>query len=77
LSGQTFTITDNLLKFMGAGKGAFTVPLKSIETVTVDQVGAGSSELKIIGKGTVLASVVLPRTWVTKTQEWLLENLNL
>lgn len=77
LAGQTFTLDDKWLKFVGAYKGSFSVPRSQIETVTVNQVNAGSSELQIIGKGTVLASVVLPGNWAEKTQVWIMEKLNL
>lgn len=75
LGGQTFTLDDKFLKFQGAYKGAFTVPVSQIETVTTDQVKAGTSELKILGKGTVLASVQLPTPWAEKSMLWILENL--
>jgi len=74
LGAQTFTLTDTLLKFSGAYVGSFIVARKDIETVTVDQKSMGKSELKLIGKGTTLASVVLPTNWSKKSMEWILKN---
>ncbi len=78
LAGQTFTIDDGMLKFQGPYGKRFAVPISQIDTVTTDSAkGMGKAKLKIVGNGTELASIDLPAIWVSKTQEWLLQNLDL
>ena len=37
----------------------------------------GASYLKLIGKGTDLASIEMPQQWCEKTQLWLMEQLGI
>lgn len=77
LSGQVFTLDDQLLTYRNAYGKLATVPRSAIETVTVDAKGRGTSTLKIIGKGTELAAIDLPHPWAVATQRWLLEEFGL
>mgnify|MGYP000707680042 CR=1 FL=1 len=75
LSGQVFRLDDKLLTYKNAYGKYATVPRSAIQTVTVDAKGRGTSTLKLIGSGTVLASIDLPHPWAAATQRWLLEQL--
>jgi hypothetical protein len=77
LSGQVFTLEDQLLTYRNAYGKLATVPRSAIETPTVDAKGRGTSTLRIIGHGTALASIDLPRPWAVATQRWLMEQLGL
>lgn len=52
----------------------FKVQLSDIDTVSLAPGGLGKSVLKVIGKGTDLASVIMPTDWANKSQEWILAN---
>jgi hypothetical protein len=77
LGGQVFTLDDNFLKYKNAYGKYATVPRKSIETVVIEPKKRGASYLKLIGKGTDLASIEMPHTWCEKTQLWLMEQLGI
>lgn len=77
LSGQRFTIDENVVTYKNAyGKNAM-IPRKSIETVTIDVSGKGYSLLKFIGKGTELAVVKLPHSMAKSSMLWFIEQLDL
>jgi hypothetical protein len=46
-----------------------------VQAATVDVVGFGKGTLKIIGAGSVLASVDLPLPWATKAQTWIMDKV--
>lgn len=75
LLGQTFTLDDQFLKYKGVYGKSFSVPRSQIETVVVDTIGRGKGLLKVVGKGTTLASVELPINLAEKTQAWILQQL--
>lgn len=75
LAGQTLTLEGRVLKYKGVYGRSFSVPKDQIETVVVDTIGGGKASLKVVGKGTTLASVDLPIPWAEKAQAWLLEKL--
>jgi len=77
LSGQTFTLDDKLLSYKNAYGKRASVPRSSIQAVVVDAKGRGTSTLKLVGQGTVLASVDLPNPWAVAAQIWLMEQLGL
>lgn len=77
LAGQTFTLDDNFLKYKNAYGKYATVPRKSIETVVIEPKKRGVSYLKMIGKGTDLASIEMPHAWCEKTQLWLMQQLGI
>lgn len=77
LALQTFTIDGKLLKYVGAYGKYATVPISSISTVTISPVSWGKSSLKIVGQGTDLANIIMATPWCMKTQEWLLDKLNI
>ena len=74
LSGQTFTMDEKDLKFVGTYNGHFVVRRADIETVTTSVVSAGKSQLRVIGKGTDLATVVLPASWAESARNWILDH---
>jgi len=53
------------------------VPIKDIDTVTVDVKGWGTSWLKIMGKGTVLAKAKMPTSFAHNCQDWIIGELGL
>ena len=75
--GQTFELDNKWLKFIGASNGYFKVPKSHIETVSISVINAGTSELRIIGKGAILASVSFPFQLPKQAQEWIIEKLNI
>lgn len=77
LSGQSFVLDSSFLKYKGPYGKTFTVSRSQIEAVAVDTLGRGKGILKIIGKGTTLASITLPVPWAEKAMEWLHEQLGL
>jgi hypothetical protein len=77
LGGQVFTLDDNFLKYKNAYGKYATVPRKSIETIVLEPKKRGVSYLKLIGKGTDLASIEMPQPWCEKTQLWLMEQLGI
>jgi hypothetical protein len=77
LSGQVFTLDDQLFSYKNAYGKYATVPRKSIQTVVIDAKGRGHSTLKLIGAGTELAKIDLPNSWARKTMEWLIKELNI
>jgi hypothetical protein len=74
LSGQTFTMDEKDLKFVGTYNGHFVVRRADIETVTTSVVSAGKSQLRVIGKGTDLATVILPASWAESARNWILDH---
>lgn len=77
LGGQTFSINKGRLKFQGPYGKHFVVVISQIDTVTVDSARRGRGLLKIIGHGTILASIELPFPWAEKAQDWILDNLDI
>lgn len=77
MSGQVFTLEDSLLTYKNAYGKMASVPRSAIQTVTIDAKGAGKSDLRIIGHGTVLATITLPNSWAQQVQKWLIEKLSL
>lgn len=76
LGGYRFKIENGLLKYRTIyGKG-FTVRLKDIQTASVDEAGRGKGTLKLVGAGTTLAQITLPRPWAEKVQEFVLQNID-
>lgn len=74
-TGGKLEINNGFLSFKSpyANKD-FKIQLSDIETVTLAPGGYGKSLVKIIGRGTDLASVLMPTSWANKTQEWILAN---
>ena len=73
-AGGKLNIVGGFLEFKHPYGRFFKVPVKDINTVTVDVVGLGKCKLKIIGNGTELASTDMPKNWAFKAQQWILEN---
>lgn len=76
LFGYRFSIKDGMLKYKSAYGKAFTVRLKDVETASVAEAGRGKGTLRLIGRGTTLADVTLPRQWAEKVQAFVLSNLD-
>lgn len=76
LSGQKLRMDEKFLEYQGPYGEKFKVPTSQIETVVLSTAGFGSSHLKIVGKGTELATAKLPVPWAEKAQSWILENLD-
>lgn len=72
--GGKLTIENGLLKFQNPYAHTFRVPLKDIQTVSVDDIGWGKAMLKVIGHGAELAKVKLPSILANRCQEWILAN---
>ncbi|MDI6871908.1 MAG: hypothetical protein QME79_11300 [Bacillota bacterium] len=74
LGGQ-IVLSDQFLEYRGPAGEKFKVLRSQVDTVVLDAKGAGQATLKIIGKGTTLASVTWPRSWAEKAQAWMLQRL--
>jgi len=74
-AGGKLRIENDFLSFQHPYGRTFSVPIKDIETVTIDTKGWGKGILKVIGKGVVLATAEMPITQANKCQKWILENL--
>jgi len=75
LSGNKFEINNNTFKYTGVYGKFSTVPLNSIKSVTLSPGGWGKVLLNIIGEGTTLASIELPRNWAEKAMDWIFDEL--
>jgi hypothetical protein len=75
-AGGKLLIDTDFLSFSHPYGRTFRVRITDIETVTVDSVGLGKGELKIIGKGTELAKVKMPIPWANKCQEWIFAKIS-
>ena len=73
-AGGKLTIDGLFLSYQHPYGRTFRVPIKDIDTVTVDELGWGKGMLKIIGHGSELASSKMPIPWANKCQEWILAN---
>ncbi|MFA6527586.1 MAG: hypothetical protein WCT20_04135 [Candidatus Babeliales bacterium] len=73
-AGGKLVIDHMFLSYSHPYGHKFKVPSKDVETVIVDDIGWGKAKLKIIGRGTELASAKMPIPWANKCQEWILEN---
>lgn len=73
-AGGKLTLDGMFLSYRHPYGKTFRVPIKDIQTVTVDVLGWGKGMLKIIGGGTELAKAKMPFTWANKCQDWILAN---
>lgn len=73
-AGGTFKMDGTMLHYQHPYGRFFTVPLKDIQTVSVDSAGWGKCFLKIVGGGTELAKEKMPVSWAKQAQAWILEN---
>lgn len=73
--GYKFTIDEKYLKYQSAYGKSFRVPKSAIESVSLDEAGAGKNELKVNGNGTVLASVKLAKPWTEKAQDFIYDEI--
>lgn len=75
LSG-TLTLYNGFIRYVHPFGRFFKVKLSDVDTVTVDTLRFGYSELKIVGKGTVLATIKkIPHPLAEKCQEWILSKM--
>lgn len=72
--GGKLTLDDMFLAYQHPYGRTFRVPVKDIQSVTVDVIGWGKGTLKIIGNGAELAREKMPISWANKCQEWILKN---
>jgi hypothetical protein len=71
-----FTADNRFLEGYGNyGNRLFRVALTDIDGVSVDQGSWGKSDLKIMGKGNVLAKVNLATPWSEKAQEFVMDEI--
>lgn len=73
--GGKLTIKNDFLSFKHPYAKNFRVHMPDIETVSVDTKSFGNGMLKIIGKGSVLASSKMPLKWAEASQEWILGHM--
>lgn len=75
LSRRTFVLTEVNLKCKGNFAGSFSVPRADIDTAIVETKSVFKlSVLKVVGRGTTLAEMKMPRRRAEKAQAWILEN---
>lgn len=75
-AGGKLVIENGMLRFSHPYGKTFSVPVRDIETVSLDTAGMGKSSLKVIGRGTVLAETTMPKSWGEKCQGWILERVH-
>lgn len=73
LFGYRFKADDSWLSYQSAYGRSARILKSDIESVSLAQgKKRGKSVVQINGKGTVLATVELPRNWAQKAQEFIL-----
>lgn len=77
MGGVRFEIDGESVRYKSAYGHHFNVPRSAVQTVTITPAGMGKAKLQIVGAGTVLAEVKLPRPWAEKAQTWILKTLEL
>lgn len=75
-AGGKLVIENGMLRFSHSYGKTFSVPVRDIETVTLDMAGMGKATVKVIGRGTALAEVTMPKSWAEKCQAWILERVS-
>lgn len=75
LGGYRFKTDDRWLSYQSAYGKSFRVLKSDIDSVSVDEHKHGKNKLQIIGKGTVLADVVLPKKWTEKAQDFIYDEI--
>lgn len=69
-------IKDGYLKYISSYGRTFMVKLSDIDTVSIDTVSMTKGKLKIIGKGSELASVELLTHHAVGCQQWIMSKIN-
>jgi len=77
MGGYKFTSNGEYLKYQSAYGKSFRVPIRHIDSVSLDKAGMGKNQIKIVGKGSTLAEVELAKPWCEKVQEFVLDELDL
>lgn len=75
LYGYTLTADDKYISYKSIYGKSFRVLKSDIESVSLDQGGAGKNIVRLNGKGTALASLELPRPWAEKAQEFIQDEI--
>jgi hypothetical protein len=75
LSGKKLFLDDKFLEYKNIYGGNFRIPTRDIQSVVVSPHSIGYGKVKLLGKGTELAYLVLPLPWAHSTQDWLMSNL--
>ena len=75
LGGARFEIDGRWIRYVGTYGQGFSVPRAAVQVVTTTPAGMGKAKLQLVGAGTVLAEVKLPRPWAEKAQNWILHTL--
>lgn len=73
--GYSFSSDDQFISYKSAYGKFFRVPKKDIETVSLDKGKAGKYLLKVVGKGSILAELELPKSWAEKAQEFIMDEV--
>jgi len=75
LGGYKFKADDNYITYKSAYGKSFRVVKSDIESVSLDLKSAGKCIVKLVGKGTILAEVELPKNWAEKAQDFILSEI--
>lgn len=76
LYGYVLKADEKYISYQSMYGKSFRVLKSDIESVSLDQGGAGKNIVKLNGKGTMLASLELPRTWAEQAQEFIQEEIS-
>ena len=71
LMGYRFKVDDLWVSYQTAYGKSFRVPKADIESITLDEGHRGRNKLRLVGKGTVLAEIELPKKWAQKAQAFI------
>lgn len=73
--GYRFKADDNWISYKTAYGKSFRVLKSDIDSVSVAEGKRGRGKLRLMGHGTVLAEVELPKHWAQKAQEFVLKEI--
>lgn len=73
--GYKFTVDDKYFSYQSAYAKSFRVVKSDIESVSLDEAGWGKYRIKVNGTGMVLASVIQPKGWAEKVQDFVFDEI--
>lgn len=76
LGGYKFTSDGEYIRYQSAYGKSFRVPIRHIDSVSLDKGGAGKNIIKVIGRGSTLAEVELVKNWCEEAQEFILDEID-
>lgn len=74
--GYKFKADGDYITYQSAYGKSFRVRKSDIDTVSLDEAGAGKNKLTLVGHGSTLAQVELPKPWTESAQDFILNKLD-